>query len=247
MNQSTFRSLLAGALLLALTASALAQPDKLNLDALNIGNEARTLNTANENITSFFADAAKLKKKESVSPSEFAALEHSADVAKRNADQIIAILIGIVRNLKAADHWNQQFDDQFVASVSRASVRSGLQQAGGARRLLEAAANETNNFAADIDQELESVRAKVATSKKEGLLLATSRKTDANHASSSVVVSNAAIAGHAPLSIGIKCKLLLVGLAIAEVAGADRTACRLDELYGEKGCGAKKPCAAATQ
>jgi hypothetical protein len=36
-------------------------------------------------------------------------------------------------------------------------------------------------------------------------------------------------------------------LAISEAAGLDRTACRLDEAFGEAGCGGKKPCGSGDQ
>lgn len=242
MHRSTFHILVASVLLLALALAVPAQPDKLNLDALDIGNEARSLNAANDHLASFFAEAAKLSKKDTISTAEFAAIERSAGVAKGDTAKIIAILIGLVNKLKASNHWNQQFDDQFAATLSRANAKNGLQQAGGARKLFEAAASEAGGLSANIDDELQSLRAKVARAKESHDSFASNHVRLKSGGSGETLTAQPFAAGG-----GFKCKALLVGLAIAEVAGADRTACRLDELYGEKGCGAKKKCGAATQ
>ena len=193
-------------------------------ERLGIHNEARAVADFGDSLAVFAKKSDVLLKKESLTRLEVASLEADGKKITDGTSNFQSNLQQLITKLKNSGNWNEQFDTDFLAAVKSANARAAINQAGGARKLLEAVLS-------DVVSPRDVVN------------------TNINEAKAKLVAGNRRAAGEEVFTAhafrkSFKCIALGVGLAIAEVAGADRTACRLDEAYGEAGCGGKKPCAA---
>lgn len=125
------------AALLPLSRASHAQ-GRLDLSHLKVASEAQSIPQILDGTSIFFKKAAALGKKDNVTAAE--ANEVAADGTNKKGD-LVALrrdFESFITKLKQSDHWNAEFDAQFLAALRSTNAKNGVQQIGGARRLLEA-------------------------------------------------------------------------------------------------------------
>lgn len=223
-RKNSFSSFLTAALALAfvfalgLSQSAAAQ-GRLDVRAAGVETEVKGLAQFAEQLAQFVGQSEQLQKRGSATEADLTKLQELGRRVKDGSSNLRRFLQALISKLKASNRWNDQFDAEFVASISNSAVKSFIQRNGGARKLLSADINPAiDSIGADADAIVDEVR---------------------NHRaaiSSDAVFIKAAFSSPAGLGKGFKCGLLAVGIAAAELAGAKLTAGNLDAVFDRK-CG----------
>ncbi len=210
-----------------LSVSSYAQGKKLDLTALGVNNESKAVADFGDSLAVFAKRSDVLLKKERLTRAEITTLEADGKKITDGTSNLQSNLQRLIAKLKQSNNWNDQFDADFLASVKSANARAAINQAGGARKLLEGAL-------ADIVSPRDVVNTNINEAKAK--LVAGNRR----------VKDEQVFTAHAAYRFKkFKCFLIGAGLAISEAAGLDRTACRLDEAFGAAGCGSPTTCTAA--
>lgn len=194
--------------------------ERLDLKALGINNEAQRITSLLDVQAKFFKKALDLNDRGGVSLDEKTQLQTEAVQRKADLSTLRRELESLINKLKQANRWNETFDAQFLASLKNSNARSVLTQAGGARKLFQAALNELDLLRVDIDDEVQQVGTKKLHQVK------TSDRR------------NRVFAAHARPAMGkAGCNLILAGVFAAILTGRQDVACLLAKRYQDKGCG----------
>ena len=132
-------------------------------------------------------------------------------------------LQSLIAKIKKANRWTDEFDAEFLDSISNARVKALIRRVGGARKALTEAEAALNTLRQDVD-------ATINESKKAALF-----DDDED------VFVNASFGGRRAGKIRVKCVLLGVGVAVAEVGRLKLTAENLDNLFDSNKCGGAAP------
>jgi hypothetical protein len=189
--------------------------ERLDFRALGIDNEARQLVSLGEAQVKFFKRGAELKRNGALPEGNF------SDEANSRKSDLLTIkrhLESIINKLKQKNQWNEAFDAQFLASLKDSSDQSALTQAGGARKVFQAAVDDVGSVRGEIDEEVRQVK---------------SRQTGAMFR-----VDRAFAAPVSPMFGKAGCGLLfsLYFYALIVPDGGS-TACAIAKRFNDKGCG----------
>jgi hypothetical protein len=128
-------------------------------------------------------------------------------------------LQSFISKIKSANRWNDEFDAEFLDSISNAKVKAFIKRIGGARKALTEAEAAFGSLAQDVDAALNDAK-----------------KMRAANAGGEFFFVNASFAGGAR-KVRLKCVLLGVGVAAAEIGRLKLTAENLDNLFDSNKCG----------
>src|SRR5436190_141099 len=232
-KNKTISRLLTLVLLLAFTLAphstlpgpALAQNRNINVNelldfhALGIDNETRQIVSLSDLQVKFFKRGAELREKSILSPRDPASFSEEADKRKADLVTLKNQFQSLINKLKQKNLWDETLDAQFLASLKSSSDRSVLSQAGGARKVLQAAADEVGLVQEDIDDEVRQVK-----SRQTGALRNRRDRVFAAHAS--------------PPYGKAGCNVLFAYYLVASLtASTHSVACAIAKRYNDKGCG----------
>jgi hypothetical protein len=187
----------------------------LDLRALGVDNEVRQVTSLIGTHVTFFKRAADYRKKGGLTPREAQEITNDGNQRKAEVLTIKRELESLINKLKQRNHWDASFDAQFASSLKNDKDRSLLTQAGGARKLFEAAVNDIGSLRDDIDDELRHLSAKLSPA--------------ANRLDRS-------LAAHARPPMGKVCTLLLTAILFCSIEPCPNARCLLVKRYNEKGC-----------
>lgn len=196
----------------------------LDLRALGINNEAQRIVSLASAHVKFFKRSSELQQKDILSPREASDFKNEGERRKADLLTLKGELESLISKLKQANHWDATYDVQALAAVKNNGVRSLVSQAGGARKLLEAAVEEISLLREDIDGEVRQIE-----NRRQGALPNRGDRVFAAHAR--------------PLPGKAGCNLLAVSiLTIWMYRGAKAVYCELIERYNNKGCAPRLDC-----
>jgi hypothetical protein len=133
------------------------------LPDVDIKTELQTLDSFDVDLSKFQKKRAELRKKSSLTSTEFKLLNDDHGALKRRLSQVPNAIRAIINKLKAAGKW-ETFDEDLLAGTTDEKFKSSLREFGGARRLFENGASQLGGSAAaeEILGSLEDVQKKVA-------------------------------------------------------------------------------------
>ena len=191
--------------------------EALNLDALGIKNELQRIGSLLGAQAKFFKRASELQKRSIVSPRDAVDIKNEGDQRKVDLVTLQREFKSLIDKLKQGNHWDATFDAQLLNSLKNANARTLVTQFGGARKLFQAAVDETISAREDIDDEVRQVNAK-----QQGALRYRSDRV---------------FAAHARPPVGkLGCGALISYYLTASLVGADTLACVFADRYNDRGC-----------
>ena len=153
-----------------------------------------------------------------VSEEEIKELVQLGQSVKDGTSNFRSNLQGLVTKLKNGNRWNEQLDKEFTDSIVSPRAKE-LFQNSGARKIFGTEINPAiNSLGTDIDAMINDLKSRRAASVSQGISF------------EKAATSRSAAKGR------LKCIVLGVGIAVAEVAGAKLTAGNLDKIF-DKSCG----------
>lgn len=228
--RTLFTTLFSAALMgFAMLANASDADAQRRFDPKASGTESELRNVAlvTQDLFSFVKQAQTVEQNPSASAADKKKLEDLGRKVKDGTGSFSSSLRGFTQKLKNSNRWNDEFDSEFLNSISNSKIKSFIQRLGGARRALTEAEAAINSLGQDVDATVNDSRR-------------------AQNFGGDVFFTNASFSsGHAFASSGsarkvrIKCVLLGVGVAAAELAGTrlKLTAENLDNLFDSNKCG----------
>lgn len=143
---------------------ATTSPPPLNTASTDAGfnSELRTLDSFYDDWLKLYQQHKVLSKKATVTSSEFNAFKSSSEGLKSRCSDFQQAIRDIINKLKEAGRWNG-LDDEVLAKTTDQGLKSDLREAGGLKKLLEAAASQFCSQAEDeITNPIESLRQKLS-------------------------------------------------------------------------------------
>lgn len=200
--------------------------ERLDLRALGINNEVQQITSLTDLQVKFFNRGDELKKKSTLSLRDADGFRDEGNKRKADLAGLQRQFDALINKLKQGNNWNETFDAQFLAAIKIESARSALTQAGGARKVLQAAAAEISRLRDDIDEEVSEV-----SSKEVGSRRSRNDRVLAAHAS--------------PLMGNVRCSLLLAAYNLSLLqpgSVGNSTSCAIAKRFNDKGCLPKIDC-----
>jgi hypothetical protein len=141
------------------------------LPDVDIASELQTLDSFANDWGKFEKKRAELRKKSSLTSSEFQLLNDDHGALKRRLSQVPNAIRTIINKLKAAGKWDTLDEDLLAASTTDDKFKASLREFGGARKLFEDGASQLGGAAAatEILGSLDDVQKKVARQEPDGL------------------------------------------------------------------------------
>lgn len=217
--RSLFAILFSAALVFALATAAAAQR---RFDPRAAGTEAELKGVAQfaQDLVNFVKQAQALEANPNASEAEHKKLQDFGRRIKDGTSNTRANLQGFIAKLKNSNRWNDQFDAEFLDAITSPRLKAFIQRIGGARKALTEAEAAINSLSQDVDTTISDAKRRAA-----------------NDAGSEPFFMNASFAGNRAGKVRLKCVLLGVGVAAAEVTRLKLTAENLDNLFDSNKCG----------
>ncbi len=219
-------ALLFGSAILAVAANAEAQRQ---FDAKATGTETELRNVAlvTQDLFSFVKQAQTVEQNPSATAADKKKLADLGRKVKDGTSNFSGGLRGFTQKIKGANRWNAEFDAEFLDSISNPKIKAFIQRLGGARRALAEAESAINSLGQDVDATVNDSRS-------------------AHNSNGNVFFTNASFSfdsASAPSArkVRIRCVLLGVGIAAAEVVRLKITAENLDGIFDSNKCGGGSP------
>jgi hypothetical protein len=140
-------------------ATTSASPTIALADA-DLSAESRTLDAFVTDLVVFDKKNAELRKRASLTRTEFGAHEQSANDLKRRLSAIQDAVRETIRKLKASGQW-ENLDQTVLAKISDPTSQNFLRTEGGFKKILEDTASGLSNNANQISAPLDVLRNKV--------------------------------------------------------------------------------------
>ena len=208
--------------LLLLAANGAAQR-RFDAKAAGAENELRNLAQFTQELLNFIKQAQAVEANPDAPEAERRRLADLARRVKDGTGNTRANLQGFIGKLKNANRWTDEFDAEFLDSITSPRVKALIRRAGGARKALSEAEAALNSLAQDVD-------ATVGDTKRASL--------DADE----VFFTRASFGGaRFGAKVRVKCVLLGIGVAAAEITRLKLTAENLDNLFDSNKCGSASP------
>jgi hypothetical protein len=221
-HRSVLTAVFSAAFVFALVAAAaLAVPAQRRFDAKTAGTETELKGVAQfaQNLIQFADLANQIEKRGSVSDGEITKLQDSGRRIKDGTSTFRGNLQGLISKLKSGNRWNDEFDTEFLDSITNPRVKAFIKRLGGARKALTEAEAAINTLSRDVDATINETKALRSI-----------------NAGQDVFFMNASFSSGGG-KVRLKCVLLGVGVAAAEVARLKLTAENLDNLFDSNKCG----------
>lgn len=171
MNKAkiNWRKLTALCAVLALTliqgvsmSRASSPPLKTTSTDVKFNSELRTLDSFFDDWLKLYQQHSVLSKRASVTSTEFNAFKSSSEGLKNRCSDFQQAIRDVIKKLKDAGRWNG-LDDEVLAKTNDQRLKSDLREAGGLKKLLEAAASQFCSQAEnEITNPIESLRPKLS-------------------------------------------------------------------------------------
>lgn len=143
------------------SSGALApQPPSTAFTALDLGPESRILDAFFNDLVKLDKRSADLRKKESLTSTEFEAHQRTADALKRRLSEVQDALREVIRKLKAAGEWDEGLDARVLTKIDNPRARD-LFRRDSFKKSLEDAASQLSNDGDQIDSSFGNLRNKV--------------------------------------------------------------------------------------
>ena len=184
--------------------------------------EVRNFAQFTQELVNFIKQAEALEGNANAPETERRKLQELGRRVNDGASSARSSLQNLIAKIKKANRWNDEFDTEFLDSISNARVKALIRRVGGARKALADAEAVFNTLRQDVD-------ATVNDSKKAGLV------------NDEDVFMNVSLAPRPGGKVRVKCVLLGVGVAVAEVGRLKLTAENLDNLFDSNKCGTAAP------
>ncbi len=184
--------------------------------------ELRNVALVTQDLLNFVKQAESVEQNPSASAADRKKLQDFGRKVKDGASNFSGSLRGFTQKLKNANRWNDEFDAEFLDSITNAKIKSFIQKLGGARRAFTEAEAAISSLGQDVDTTINDSR---RASNFGGEVFFTNASVSTNYAFTSA------------RKVRIKCILLGVGVAAAEAARLKLTAENLDNLFDSNKCG----------
>ena len=222
MNIRTFfaaasMAIMAAAIVLAGAANTNAQR-RFDPKATGTENELRNVALATQDLLNFVKQAQYIEQDANAPAPEKRKLIDLGRRVKDGTSNLRGGLQGFSTKLKNANKWNADFDAEFLDSITSPRIKSFIQRLGGARAAITQAESALASLGQDVDGTLTDSRV-------------------AFNQGGQPFFMNASFAPAAAEKIRIKCVLLGVGVAGAEIVRLKLTAENLDNLFDSNKCG----------
>lgn len=183
-------------------------------------NELRNVGQITQDLLNFIKQAEVAEQ--NPSPAEHKKLQDLGRRIKDGTSNFRGSLQGFTSKIKRANRWNADFDTEFADSISNPKIRAFIQTLGGARKALTDAEAAIGSLGQDVDATVNDA--------KMGINLGDNG-----------FFKKASFASGSAGKVRLKCVLLGVGVAAAEIARLKLTAGNLDNLFDNNKCGGGSP------
>lgn len=209
-------------MIFALAAAANAQR---RFDPKATGTEAELRNVAQfaQELVDFIKQARHIEQDNASSEAELKKLQDVGRRVKDASGNFRSNLQGLISKLKSNNRWNDEFDAEFLDSIVSPRLKGFIGRLGGARKALTEAEAAINSVSQDVDATINEARSPRASNLVNEVFF-----THASFAPRSGVGGG---------KVRVKCVLLGVGIAAAEIGKMKLTAENLDNLFDSNKCG----------
>lgn len=220
-NRKIFTSIFSLAFVAVLTLAGAGSADaqkRFDPKATGTESELRSVAGATQDLLNFVKQAQFIEQDANAPAIEHKKLQDLGRRIKDGTGSFRGSLQGFIAKIKNANQWNEQFDAEFAESITSPRVKAFIKRVGGARKALTDAEAALNSLGQDVD-------ATVNESKR------------AAHFTGESVFVNASFSSGGAAKVRLKCVLLGVGVAAAEIGRLKLTAENLDNLFDSNKCG----------
>lgn len=217
--RSLFTVLFSAALVFALAGIADAQR---RFDPRAAGTEAELKGIAQfaQDLVNFVKQAEALEQNSNVTEAEHKKLQDFGRRIKSGSGSTRGNLQGLISKLKNSNRWNDEFDTEFLNSITSPRLKAFFTRIGGARKALTDCEAAISSLSQDVDTTISDAK-----------------KRAANDSGNELFFMNASFAANRAGKVRLKCVLLGVGVAAAEITRLKLTAENLDNLFDSNKCG----------
>jgi hypothetical protein len=127
---------------------------------LNLSAEKQALESFGNDLLPYIEQENRLRKKATLTSAELAALRASGNALKQRIATAQQNFRSLIAKLKAANQWDT-LDTQVTALITDGSLRSLLQDEGGAKKIWEELANELGSLAQEIDGDVQRLSSRL--------------------------------------------------------------------------------------
>lgn len=219
-------ALISGAFIFVLGLAAVQNAEaQRRFDPKATGTETELRNVAGftQELLNFVKQAQFIEQENNAPEAEHKKLQDIGRRIKDGTSNTRGSLQSFISKLKSNNRWNEDFDADFVNSITSPRVKAFIQRIGGARKALTEAETALNSLSQDVDATINEAK-----------------KARAEHFSGDEAFfmnASFAPANSATRKVRLKCVLLGVGVAAAEIGRLKLTAENLDNLFDSNKCG----------